>query len=200
MENQSRERTLVIVKPDGVQRGLIGETIKRIEQTGLKLVALKITRATEDLCWEHYQKDDTWYQEKGANTIKNLETANLPIEKEAIEYGKDIIKQLVSFMTAGPVVPMVFEGNQAVGIVKKLVGSTEPLSSDVGTLRGDFTIDSYDLATVENRAVRNLIHCTGDAGEEDREIDLWFNSAEIMDYTTINERTLHDVNLDGILE
>jgi nucleoside-diphosphate kinase len=200
MEHPKKERTLVIVKPDGVQRGLVGEIIKRIEQTGLKLVALKMVKPTEEICWEHYQKDDTWYQEKGANTVKNLEAKGLPVEKEAVEYGKDIIRQLVNFMSKKPVVPMVFEGNQAVGIVKKLVGSTEPLSSDVGTLRGDYTIDSYALATQDGRAVRNLVHCTGDQGEETREIDLWFRPEEIMDYNSINDRTLYDVNLDGILE
>ncbi len=200
MEHPKKERTLVIIKPDGVQRGLIGTIIKRFEQTGLKLVGLKFIIPTEELCWQHYQKDDQWYQEKGAITIKNRQERNLPIEKDALEYGKDIIKQLVAFMTAGPVVPMVFEGNQAVGIVKKITGSTEPLTSDVGTIRGDYTVDSYEISNIDGRAVRNLIHCTGEPDEAQREIELWFKADELINYNLFNEKVLYDVNLDGIKE
>lgn len=200
MDHPKKERTLVIIKPDGVQRGLIGTIIKRFEQTGLKLVGLKFMVPTEDLCWTHYNKDDKWYQAKGEITIKNRKDKNLPIEKEAIDYGKDIIKQLVTFMTAGPVVPMVFEGNQAVGIVKKITGGTEPLTSDVGTIRGDYTVDSYEISNVDERAVRNLIHCTGEPHEAKDEIALWFKKDELIDYNVFNEKVLYDVNLDGIRE
>lgn len=195
-----KERTLVIVKPDGVQRAMIGEIIKRIEQTGLKLVALKMINATEEMCWEHYKKDDDWFLEKGQNIINKRKEKNLPIEKEAIEYGKDIIQQLVTFMTSGPVVPMIFEGNSAVGVVKKITGGTEPLTSDVGTIRGDYTIDSYMIASLDDRAVRNLLHCTGEPHEAQRELDLWFKPEEIMNYSIVHEKILYDVNLDGIKE
>jgi nucleoside-diphosphate kinase len=200
MSHPKKERTLVILKPDAVQRGLVGDIIKRFEQTGLKLVGLKFIMASEDLCWQHYQKDDIWYQEKGAMTVKNRQNKGLPIEKEAIEYGKDIIEQLVKFMTAGPVVPIVFEGNQAVRIVKKITGGTEPATSDVGTIRGDYTIDSYEISNVDGRAVRNLVHCTGESDEAQREIDLWFKPEELIDYNVFNEKILYDVNLDGIRE
>lgn len=200
MLNPKKERTLVILKPDAVQRGLMGEIIKRIENTGLKMVGLKMIIAQEEQCWNHYNKDDKWFQSKGEKVVENRKTAGLPIEKEAIEYGKDIIGGLVNFMTCGPVVPMVFEGNQAVGIVKKLVGSTEPLSSDGGTIRGDYTIDSFELANFDSRAVRNLIHCSDEADEAKREIGIWFNEDELIKYTLVNEKILYDVNLDGIRE
>ena len=116
MKNTQKKRSFVIIKPDGVQRSLIGEMIKRIERTGLKLAAMKMIFATEDQCWKHYNKDEAWYKEKGAITVKNREEKGLPIEKEAIEYGRDIIGQLVTFMTSGPVLAMVIEGNSAVGI------------------------------------------------------------------------------------
>ena len=103
-------------------------------------------------------------------------------------------------MTCGPVVPMIWEGNQAVGIVKKLVGATEPLSSDGGTIRGDFTIDSFELANFDERAVRNLIHCSDQPAEAEREIQLWFKEEEILKYRLIAEQILYDVNLDGIKE
>jgi nucleoside-diphosphate kinase len=195
-----KERTFVIVKPDGVQRSLIGEIIKRIERTGLKLVALKMAIPTEDQCWIHYNKDDVWFESKGAKILENRQKTGLPVEKTAIEYGKDIIKALVKFMTCGPVVMMIWEGNEAVGVVKKLVGSTEPATSDVGTIRGDLTLDSYDLAGADDRAVRNLVHCTDNPAESQREIDIWFKPEEIINYRLLAEEILYDVNLDGILE
>jgi len=195
-----KERTFVIVKPDGVQRSLIGEVIKRIERTGLKLVALKMAIPTEDQCWTHYNKDDVWFENKGVKILENRQKAGMPIEKSAIEYGKDIIKALVKFMTCGPVVMMIWEGNESVGIVKKLVGSTEPATSDVGTIRGDLTLDSYDLAGADDRAVRNLVHCTDNPAESQREIDIWFKKEEIINYRLLAEEILYDVNLDGILE
>ncbi|EKD46524.1 MAG: hypothetical protein ACD_67C00200G0001, partial [uncultured bacterium] len=100
----------------------------------------------------------------------------------------------------GPVLAMVIEGNQAVGIVTKLVGGTEPLTSDIGTIRGDLTLDSYDLAGLDSRAVRNLIHCSDKPEEAEREIKIWFDESEIIKYRTIQEAMLYDVNLDGILE
>ena len=200
MISPKKERTLVILKPDAVQRGLVGEVVKRIENTGLKLIALKITMATEEQLWKHYNKDDKWFTEKGQRTLKERKAAGLPVEKEAIEYGKDIIRALVKFMSCGPIVPMVWEGNQAVGIVKKVVGSTEPLTSDSGTIRGDYTLDSYELASLEERAVRNLIHCSDPVADAAREISIWFTEEELMKYRLIAEQILYDVDLNGIME
>jgi len=200
MINPKKERTLVILKPDAVQRGLVGEIIRRIENTGLKLVALKIVNATEEQLWAHYNKDEEWFLKKGTRTIEERTAMGLPIEKEAIEYGKDIIRALVSFMSCGPIAPMVWEGNQAVGIVKKIVGSTEPLSSDSGTIRGDYTVDSYELSSLDSRAVRNLIHCSDPVADAIREIPIWFTENEILKYRLIAEQILYDVNLDGIKE
>jgi len=200
MINPKKERTLVILKPDAVQRGLIGEIIKRIERTGLKLVALKIANASEDQLWQHYNKDDEWFLKKGTRTIEERKAAGMPVDKEAIEYGKDIIRALVKFMSCGPIVPMIWEGNQAVGIVKKIAGSTEPLTSDGGTIRGDYTLDSYELASLDERAVRNLIHCSDPVEDAVREIPIWFSEEEIMKYRLIAEQILYDVNLDGINE
>jgi nucleoside-diphosphate kinase len=103
-------------------------------------------------------------------------------------------------MTSGPVLMMVWEGNQAVAVVQKLTGTTEPSSSDVGTIRGDLTVDSYTIAAVDDRAVRNLIHCSDAVEEAQREINIWFAPEEILSYRLVNEQILYDVNLDGILE
>lgn len=200
MNQPQKERSFVAIKPDGVQRSLIGEIIKRFERTGLKLVGLKLVMATADKCWTHYNKDEKWYEDKGAVVVKNRTAAGLPIEKPAIEYGRDIIGALVKFMTCGPIVAMVWEGNQAVNIVKKIVGGTEPTTSDVGTIRGDLTLDSYELANLDSRAVRNLIHCSDKPEEALREIDIWFNQAELINYRLVQEQILYDVNIDGLLE
>ncbi len=200
MQHPKKERTFVIIKPDGVQRSLVGEIIKRFERTGLKIAAMKFFVADEKRLWVHYNKDDAWYELKGNNTIKNRQAAGMVVDKPAIEYGKDIVRALVSFMSCGPVIAMVLEGNEAVGIVKKIVGATEPLSSDVGTLRGDFTLDSYNLSNIDGRAVRNLIHCSDKPEEALREIGIWFKEEEILNYRLVQEEVLYDVNLDGIIE
>lgn len=200
MNHIQRERTLVIVKPDGLQRSLVGEIISRIERTGLKLVAVKFAFATEDQCWTHYNKDNVWFESKGKITIDNRAKNNLPIEKSASEYGKDIIRANVKFMTSSPLLMMIWEGNQAVGVVKKLVGGTEPLTSDVGTIRGDLTLDSYELSNLDGRSVRNLIHCTDKTEESQREINIWFSAKEILNYRLIAEEILYDINFDGKTE
>lgn len=194
------EQTLVIIKPDGVQRSLMGEIISRLERTGLKFVAFKFLVPQEEQCWKHYNKDDEWFMKKGTRVTEDRKTHGMPIEKEPIEYGKDIIQANVDFFTSSPVLAMVIEGNQSVAIVKKIVGETEPSTSDVGTIRGDLTVDSYSLSSRDNRAVRNLIHCSDSPEEAQREIPLWFDKNEVISYRLLQEQMLYDVNLDGILE
>jgi len=201
MDNHpKKERSFVIVKPDGVQRSLVGEIIKRFERTGLKIVGLKMCILDKDKIWKHYDKDDAWFLKKGNNIVANRQNAGLPVDREPIEYGKDIIRQLEKFMTSGPVVCLVIEGNKAVDIVKKIVGETEPSTSDVGTIRGDLTVDSYAISTVDDRAVRNLIHCSDEVVNANKEIALWFEDNELLNYRHISEAILYDVNLDGIME
>lgn len=195
-----KERTFVIIKPDGVQRSLVGEIIKRFERSGLKIVHMSMTLLDEKKLWDHYGKDDEWFERKGKNIKESRASAGLPVDKEPIEYGKDIIRTLVKFMTSGPVVVMVLEGNQAVAVTKKLVGGTEPSTSDVGTIRGDLTLDSYDISAIDDRAVRNLIHCSDAVEEAEREIKLWLGDKGILEYRLVSEQILYDVNLDGILE
>lgn len=199
-----KERTFVILKPDAVQRGLVGEIIKRFEQIGLKIVAMKMVQADENLIFTHYNKDDAWYTRKGQGIVENRKKLGKPVDKEAIEYGKDIIRKMVHYMAACPVVCMIVEGNQAQAVVKRLVGGTEPTVADTGTIRGDYALDSYYLCDVDDsRGMRNLIHCTDPADGEQayfNEIKVWFNENEIYSYRHIAEAMLYDVNLDGMKE
>ena len=195
-----QERTLIILKPDTVQRSLIGEVIKRFERTGLKFTAMKMFVPDKDKLMTHYNKDDEWFLKKGKRIIEDLESHGLPVEKDAMAYGRAIIDTVVAYMTVAPVIAIVAEGNEAVKVVTKLVGTTEPSTSDVGTIRGDYTVDSYGHSSYENRAVRNLIHCSETPAEAEREIAVWFTESELMQYTTAQERIMYDVNLDGTTE
>ncbi len=195
-----KERTLVIIKPDGVQRSLVGEIIGRFERVGLKMTALKMVMAEEKQCWEHYNKDDEWFLKKGTTVAENRKSAGLTVDKEPIEYGREIIGVMAEYMTASPVIAMILEGNSATAVVTKLVGGTEPTTSDIGTIRGDYALDSYQIANQDGRGVRNLIHCSENPSEAEREIKLWFKPEEIISYRLVQDQILYDVNLDGILE
>lgn len=196
-----KERTLVIVKPDGVQRGLIGEIIGRYEKTGLKLLGIKMIVPAEETVDKHYSLDPNWKKSVGEKAIsaykKNGQT---PPSEDPIVIGDGVLSALKKYFTSGPVVAMVWQGANAVGVVRKITGGTEPLSSDVGSIRGDFTIDSYPLADVDKRAVRNLVHASGNVDEASKEIPLWFSESELVDYRLIHDAILYDVNLDGIIE
>ncbi len=196
-----KERTLVIIKPDGIQRSLMGEIIGRYERVGLKLVAIKMMVPTVELVEKHYTLDPEWLRLAGDKSIKNGKEKGHPVlSEEPIEVGKMVLKSLVKYLTSGPVVAMIWEGSHAVEIVRKIVGSTEPLSSDVGTIRGDHVIDSYQVSNQDGRAIRNLVHASGSVKEAHDEITHWFSEKEIIKYTHAQERILYDVNLDGILE
>jgi nucleoside-diphosphate kinase len=196
-----KEKTLVVVKPDGIQRTLIGEIIGRLERVGLKLVGIKMIIPTSDLVKKHYTIDPEWIEKVGQKAIDAyLEKEQEPKTKKPTEAGEKILEVLTSYMTSGPVVAMVWQGANAVGVVRKIVGTTEPMTSDVGTIRGDFVLDSYKIADVDGRAVRNLVHASGTVEEAEKETKLWFEDNEISNYRLVQEQIIYDVNLDGILE
>ena len=196
-----KEQTLVIIKPDGVQRTLIGEIIKRYERMGLKMVGIKMLVPTKDQIEKHYTIDPEWRRITGEKRIAAAKAAGqVPPSNDPLEITARVLEALQKYMTSGPVIAMVWEGAHAVAIVRKVTGKTEPLSSDVGTIRGDFVLDSYTMADTDNRAVRNLIHASGSVSDAEKEIALWFAPKEIVDYRLVQEQIIYDVNLDGILE
>lgn len=199
--DNKQEKTLVIIKPDGIQRSLVGEVIRRYEQCGLKLVALKMVIPTKELALKHYSVDPDWALKTGTKSIESWKAKGLtPPTNDPIELAKKVRLQLLDFMSSGPVIPMVWQGMNAVGIIRKITGSTEPLTSVPGTIRGDYTIDSYSAADSDKRAVRNIIHASGTVDEANKEIPIWFKSEEVLNYRLAFESILYDVNLDGILE
>lgn len=200
MSELKKERTLVLIKPDGVQRALAGEIISRLERVGLKIVALKFLLPTKDQAYKHYVKNEAEIEALGNRSIEGKKKSGMMVDDDPKELGQKIINRLVSFLSAGPIVAIVLEGNRAIAITRKLVGSTEPLQSDVGTIRGDYTIDSYSLADEGDRAVRNLIHASANPEEADYEIRVWFKNEELINYKNSFDKILYDVNLDGVLE
>jgi nucleoside-diphosphate kinase len=198
-----QERTLVIIKPDGIQRTLIGEIIKRYERVGLKLVALKMIIPTEEMAIKHYYEvgGDAWLEEVGRKARAAYEKKGLqsPFATN-MENGKAIMRSNAKYLSSGPVVAMIWQGNQAAALVRKITGGTEPLSSDIGTIRGDYTLDTYMMADLDVRSIRNLIHASGNPEEAEKEIPIWFQQEEILKYRLVQEQILYDVNLDGILE
>jgi nucleoside-diphosphate kinase len=169
------EKTLVIIKPDGVARGLVGEVISRFERVGLNLIDMKMVHTTEEHAKNHYVLDDGWKVAVGTKTIVGYREKGLtPPHEDPIAIADELLERLARYMVEGPVIPMVWEGPHAVKIVRKLVGATEPFSSDVGTIRGDYVLDSYQIALDEDRSVYNLVHASGSIGEAKQEIEHWF--------------------------
>ena len=196
-----RERTLVIIKPDGVQRTLVGEIINRYERIGLKLVAIKTVVSSKEHIEKHYTLDPNWRRVTGEKTIASYKKKGLkPPSDDPLKITAVILENLKKYMTSGPIITMIWEGAHAIQIVRKITGGTEPLTSDVGTIRGDFVLDSYQLSDSDNRSVRNLIHASGSVEEAEMEINHWFKKDEIIDYRLVQEQIIYDVNLDGILE
>lgn len=195
------EKTLVVIKPDGVQRSLIGEVVKRYERSGLKLVGVKMIVPTAEHIEKHYTIDPEWRRVTGEKTINGYKDKGLqPPSEDPLAIAAIILANLKKYMTSGPVIAMIWQGVHAVKIVRKITGGTEPFTSDVGTIRGDFVLDSYQLSDTDGRAVRNLIHASGSVEEANKEIALWFRPEEIVNYRLVQEQILYDVNLDGILE
>jgi len=200
-EHPKFERTLVIVKPDGVQRSLIGEIITRHERIGLKLVAVKMMVPTKEHVEKHYTLDPEWKRKAGEKAIGSyLKKGMTPPSTDPVKVGEKVLGNLAKYLTSGPIIAMVWQGAHAVSIVRKIVGGTEPLSSDVGTIRGDYVLDSYHMSDTDGRAVRNLVHASGSVDEAENEINHWFEKAELHNYRLIQESILYDVNLDGLLE
>jgi nucleoside-diphosphate kinase len=160
------ERTLIVLKPDAVMRGIVGEVLSRFEKVGLKIVAAKMVKPDYKHFFEHYE---------GIGTLKTRK-------------GDKIFEDQLSTMQEGPVIAMVLEGVDAVETVRKMVGSTEPKSAVPGTIRGDFAHISYGQAAAANKGVTNIIHASAEPDEAVKEIAHWFSDSEIFDYENVHEK------------
>lgn len=181
------EKSLVIIKHDGVSRGLIGNIIKRFERVGFKLLALELINATEDMGHRHYPNSVEWKEKVGKRTLDDYANRGIdPVEvlgtDDPVQIGEKVKQWNVDYLTAGPVLAMVWEGPNAVGVIRKLVGDTIPANALPGTIRGDFSWDSPELANEQNRPFYNIIHASGTPDEAIDEIALWFDKMEVFGY------------------
>lgn len=179
MTHPKEEKTFVMIKPDGVKKGLIGEIIRRFEQRDLKIVALEMFQPTREQIDNHYPKDEKWIARLGEKTLATYEKYSVdPINElntdNQKEIGLMVRTWLVDYMTSAPLVRMVVQGIHAVDMVRKIVGVTMPYLADMGTIRGDFSNDSPILANTEKRAIMNLIHASETKEEAEHEIKHWF--------------------------
>lgn len=187
MENFREEKSLLIIKPDGVQKGLIGDIISRIDRVGLKIIALRMFQASKDQVDNHYPKDPEWIKRLGTKTLKTYKKYNLDAVKELgtdneDELGKMVRGWLVDYMTSSPLVKLVVKGPHAIDMVRKMAGDTMPINADAGTIRGDYSVDSAAIANREKRAVMNIVHASETPEEAKHEIEYWFEEDEIHDY------------------
>ena len=185
--NFKTERTYVMIKPDGVQKGLIGEIIKRFEQRDLKVVALEMFQPTYELIDNHYPKDEAWITRLGNKTLSTYAKYNIDPNQAlgvgtAEEIGPMVRKWLIDYMTSAPLVKMVVEGVHAVDMVRKIAGPTLPNMAEIGTIRGDYSVDSPAVANSERRAVMNLVHTSETPDEAAHEIKHWFGDKTIHSY------------------
>ncbi len=178
------EQTLVLIKPDALLRGIAGDIIKRFEKVGMKISAIKMVQAQRETLEKHYFKDEEWLKEKGELFKKKL---GLPEETDPIPVGKGIIEGIIQDIQISPIIAMVLEGHNAVMTVKKLTGPTNIDEALPGTIRGDYSHDTFGLANKSNRPNITIIHATDNPAEAAKEIDFWFSPDEIHTYTKPEE-------------
>lgn len=188
----------MMIKPDGVQRGLVGEILQHFEKKVMKIVAMKMIQATEEQVRAHYPMQDmAWVERLGGKSLSGFDGLDIDPKEflgtdDPVEIGKNVAESLVKYMTSGPVVIMIIEGLQAREMVRKIVGHTLPNKADVGSIRADYSIDTPLIANVEGRSIHNLIHASETEEEAINEINLWFGADKnICEYMRTDEKVAY---------
>ena len=174
-----QQRTLVIIKPDAYARGLTGVILARLEQRGLVVEAMRVSRNEANIVENHYPRSEEWLATVGGKTLADYARLGISARDrlgtdDPLEIGRMVRMWLTEFLLSAPIVPMIISGNRAIETVRKIVGSTLPTDALPGTIRGDFNSDPPDIANIGRRPTRNLVHASGDPDEAEREISLWF--------------------------
>ncbi len=185
------EKTFVLLKPDSVQRAICGDIISRFERATLKIIALKMVYADEDIAGTHYANDEEWLKSVGTKTKSSYEAKGVEVKETELEIGQRIRKQLMNFISMSPCLAIVLEGHNAIEKVRALVGPTAPSAAGPGTIRGDYSIDSYQLADNSSRPIQNLIHASDSRESAEREIKIWFTEKELHPYKRVDEELIY---------
>ena len=193
-----KQRALLIIKPDGVQRGIIGKIITRFETVGLKIIGLKFEMATSEKVVAHYPETEAWFKKVGERTLTNYQKKGLDARtvfktNDAVSIGKIVKGWLVTYFQESPVFMAVVEGYDCIEIVRKLSGNTIPVLAAPGTVRGDFSHDTIDLANEQNRPLRNIIHASDSPEDGEKEVNLWFKKEELFSYEPAGEKFMYKI-------
>ena len=194
------ERTLILVKPDVIQRQIFGEVLSRFERKGFKIIAMRMLNATKEQVAEHYTDEEGYLIETGEKAKKGAIARGEDVSDwNSLERGKIIRKNNILYLTCGPIIAMVLEGHGVIEGVRKLLGSTSPAAGDVGTIRDDYSFDTFALADYVARATRTMIHASDSIENAKREIKIWFKEKELCsNYETVAEKIFYDEGWDHI--
>ncbi len=187
-----KQKALLIIKPDGVQRGLCGTILKRFEKVGLTIIGFKFMMADAQTVKNHYPENDVWFGKVGQRTLTNYAKKGLDVKKvfgtdDAVAIGKTVKQWLITYFQESPVLVAAVEGYETIEIVRKISGNTIPVLAAPGSVRGDFSHDTIDLANEQNRPLRNLIHASDSVEDGGKEVALWFKPKELFDYKRADE-------------
>lgn len=196
----AKERSLLLIKPDVLQRQIVGEILTRFERKGFKMIAMKMLNATEEQVGEHYEDREEYLIEVGEKAKKGAKARGEDISNwDSLERGKMIRQRNIEYLTCGPIVAMVLEGYGVISGVRKLLGNTSPASGDVGTIRDDYSLDTYQLADIVARSTRTMLHASDSVESAERELAIWFEEDELCDnYETAVEKIFYDEGWENI--
>lgn len=194
MKDLRAERTFIAVKSESIQRNLVGEFISRFERRGLKLIACKMMVPTRKIVGEHYIDSEEWLVAVGEKKIKSMAEKGITVTEEPRAMGVKVREALIEQFEGRPLVAMVWQGAHAVALGRKTVGGTNCLTADIGSIRGDFSVDSYELSDALDMPVRTLVHASSDPVEAEREIGIWFKPEEVVDYPMVLDEVLYGKN------
>jgi len=186
------ERTLIAIKPEAIQRHIVGELISKFEKRGLKLIACKLVAPTKKQVAEHYPDDEEWYVSSGTKTWQNYQERGIDPGMTPVELAKRTRQRLMDHLVDRPLLVMIWQGPHAVALGRKTAGATNPLVADIGSIRGDYSTESYELADDIDRAIHTLVHASGSAKEAEKEIKIWFSPEEILDYDLVLEKVFYE--------
>lgn len=187
-----KERTLIAIKPESIQRHLMGEFISKFERRGLKLVAGKLVAPTKEQVEKHYPDDEAWYVSSGTKTYENYKEKGIDPGMGPVDLAKRTRKRLIEHLTDRPLLLMIWEGPHAVALGRKTAGATNPLIADIGSIRGDYSTESYEMADDIERAIHTLVHASGSQKEAEEEIKIWFKPDEILSYDLLTEKVFYE--------